>query len=614
MRHNREALRHLGRLTVTALHLFLLSGLLFNCSAVTVEVAIRSWGLHARDAALCRKFVENELHLMKGISVEKSGPDSADCVSPPRFGDDGTEFIMIVCLKKNASSCEGTIRLYHKTAGFVAVKDTAGIESVMSLAAGLPSLIHEIEPGLHKRYAGISAKSGNSSSAQSGPTNVPDSGARPPSEAEITGFYAKVYVAPSSKSNFIAVVQRGERFPILGLRDSWYYIGVKNIQGWIEQSQCTPVKRGAPLKGEAVFLKADSLFGQGDYQNAETSYYSYLKKYPDGMNVCAALYKLGLVYRHLGVHSSAYSIWKRFLSRCPNAPQADTIKKILSDAASAPESSSDDDTVKPAAAPPADIVTNDNQARIMLFSIPPVADVYLGGKLLGRTNVDGEFTLPPGAHTLHFVKNGTSVDKEFYLVRGKNPSAMVRIDGKGQSATAGALSSDTGRLSMETSPSATRPAQASSWNSTTDNGSARLFIASIPPVADVYLDGRLMGKTNVSELNLPVGDVTLNVVKGGRSVIKRLNLRAGKNPSQMINLYETESAAEGTPEKISEEPATVERKTQRRTSFSDEPGDDCCPSNPNLVRTVLVPGGYYECSRDASGNCRKTFHAGGLRF
>ncbi|NLG16998.1 MAG: PEGA domain-containing protein [Fibrobacter sp.] len=67
-------------------------------------------------------------------------------------------------------------------------------------------------------------------------------------------------------------------------------------------------------------------------------------------------------------------------------------------------------------------------------------------------------------------------------------------------------------------------------------GDASIFIASIPPVADVYLDGKLMGKTNVSELKLPVGTYTLRFVKGAKEMSKTVTLTAGKNPSQMVRL------------------------------------------------------------------------------
>lgn len=67
-------------------------------------------------------------------------------------------------------------------------------------------------------------------------------------------------------------------------------------------------------------------------------------------------------------------------------------------------------------------------------------------------------------------------------------------------------------------------------------GQASIFIASIPPVADVYLGDKLIGKTNVSELKIPAGVQTLKFVKGAKQITKQLTLKPGKNPSQMVRI------------------------------------------------------------------------------
>lgn|SRR5690554_6575034 len=67
-------------------------------------------------------------------------------------------------------------------------------------------------------------------------------------------------------------------------------------------------------------------------------------------------------------------------------------------------------------------------------------------------------------------------------------------------------------------------------------GNASIFIASIPPVADVYLDGKLIGKTNVNELKLPAGTHSLKFVKGSKELVKAITVKPGGNPSQMVRL------------------------------------------------------------------------------
>lgn len=65
---------------------------------------------------------------------------------------------------------------------------------------------------------------------------------------------------------------------------------------------------------------------------------------------------------------------------------------------------------------------------------------------------------------------------------------------------------------------------------------ATVFIASIPPVADVYMDGKLIGKTNITKLNVQAGAHNMRFVKGAQEVTKDMTFKAGDNPSQLVNL------------------------------------------------------------------------------
>jgi hypothetical protein len=65
---------------------------------------------------------------------------------------------------------------------------------------------------------------------------------------------------------------------------------------------------------------------------------------------------------------------------------------------------------------------------------------------------------------------------------------------------------------------------------------ASIFISSLPPVAEVYMDGKLIGKTNVAELKVRSGSHTMKFVKGGKEITKEMTFQPGKNPSQMIRI------------------------------------------------------------------------------
>jgi anti-anti-sigma regulatory factor/outer membrane biosynthesis protein TonB len=88
----------------------------------------------------------------------------------------------------------------------------------------------------------------------------------------------------------------------------------------------------------------------------------------------------------------------------------------------------------------------------------------------------------------------------------------------------------------ETKPSTSIATPPESTPAVSSDGDASIFIASIPPVADVYLNGKLVGRTNVSELKLPSGTITLRFVKGSKEVTQDVTLQSGKNPSKLIRL------------------------------------------------------------------------------
>lgn len=70
----------------------------------------------------------------------------------------------------------------------------------------------------------------------------------------------------------------------------------------------------------------------------------------------------------------------------------------------------------------------------------------------------------------------------------------------------------------------------------TAGGDASIYFASLPPIAEVYLNGKLVGRTNVAELKLPSGTHVLRFVKGTKEVTQEITLQPGKNPSRLIRL------------------------------------------------------------------------------
>lgn len=77
-----------------------------------------------------------------------------------------------------------------------------------------------------------------------------------------------------------------------------------------------------------------------------------------------------------------------------------------------------------------------------------------------------------------------------------------------------------------------------------------IFIATSPPVADIYYEGKKIGTSNVSTLELPVGTVILTFKKKDVSYTKSFTIVEGKNKAPFVSL---------TNEAPSSEPAATEQ-------------------------------------------------------
>jgi len=83
-------------------------------------------------------------------------------------------------------------------------------------------------------------------------------------------------------------------------------------------------------------------------------------------------------------------------------------------------------------------------------------------------------------------------------------------------------------------PVASSPAKHSTDWQKTHKGVATIFISSLPPVADVFRDGKMIGKTNRKKLDLTPGQHTLTFIKGSKETTKVIMLSEGENPSLLI--------------------------------------------------------------------------------
>ena len=65
---------------------------------------------------------------------------------------------------------------------------------------------------------------------------------------------------------------------------------------------------------------------------------------------------------------------------------------------------------------------------------------------------------------------------------------------------------------------------------------ASVFISSVPPVASIFMDGQLVGKTNVGYVKVTSGKHMMQFIKAGLSCTMEMSFIEGVNPAQMVKL------------------------------------------------------------------------------
>jgi anti-anti-sigma factor len=198
-------------------------------------------------------------------------------------------------------------------------------------------------------------------------------------------------------------------------------------------------------------------------------------------------------------------------------------------------------------APAAEAAPAGTAGKIFITSTPPGATIKADDSPIGTTpftwknpNVIGEVTIvlsKPGykdaAKTIEFT--GGSKTESFKMEKEEAPPSAKPAAKPAPAAEPEAEAAPPPPPpppKPAPAPEAAAPAPAAAAGG--DAGT--VFIASIPPVADVYMDGKLIGKTNITKLNVTAGSHSMRFVKGTQEVTKDMSFKGGDNPSQLVNL------------------------------------------------------------------------------
>ena len=86
---------------------------------------------------------------------------------------------------------------------------------------------------------------------------------------------------------------------------------------------------GTPQEQLGVYWKAEVAYARKEWDQAQSRYVDYIKRYPEGEKICPALYKLGLVYENLDRNKSRNLVWEKLLSQCPGSQEAKAAQNRL---------------------------------------------------------------------------------------------------------------------------------------------------------------------------------------------------------------------------------------------------------------------------------------------
>ncbi|MBN1980020.1 MAG: PEGA domain-containing protein [Chitinivibrionales bacterium] len=202
-----------------------------------------------------------------------------------------------------------------------------------------------------------------------------------------------------------------------------------------------------------------------------------------------------------------------------------------------------------------------NRDQIFITSYPIGARIYAFNQLLGTTpltwdkpSIYGTIVLTAEKEEyipqkVEFEYAGGSITKHILFSAGSDTTVDTAFFAQQDSASAIAptpdLLSSTQQTatpsSMQDSPSPESSPQATatisqSQETGSDSDSGMIFLSSLPPIADIYLNGKKIGTTNVNYIWMPVGTHLLTFIKNGIAAKKEIIIKPGKNPSQIVFL------------------------------------------------------------------------------
>ena len=186
-------------------------------------------------------------------------------------------------------------------------------------------------------------------------------------------------------------------------------------------------------------------------------------------------------------------------------------------------------------------VKEPNEHEIILTSDPIGAIIILKDSIIGQTPLSLKNPQFHGLYQFIIEKEGYNTEKyEFEFTGGiveKNLVLTGISDSSDQEILTSAEVEKKSDSLLSGSPIPFSAASESLQSITEQDGAlGTIFLSSLPPKAEVYMDGVRIGTTNTDYCQITAGTHKMRFVKGTKELVKKMTFTAGRNPSQLVHL------------------------------------------------------------------------------
>lgn len=162
------------------------------------------------------------------------------------------------------------------------------------------------------------------------------------------------------------------------------------------------------------------------------------------------------------------------------------------------------------------------------------AEIYVNGRFVGKTPFDWRDPSVSGSISIEMRKDGYETKSKSTRYSGGEDYQFIRLTQKT------AVSNPTPVNPKSTNPnpkpitSTPKPITPTPKPQNLGGAPGTIFISTLPPKAKIYLNGKMIGISNVNPVKITAGTHTVRFEKNGKTKEEQMTFKAGKNPPKMV--------------------------------------------------------------------------------